>query len=141
MRAMSNDFPSQTDGATSPGKRTPQPEWLKRLWANQRVPLGAEKLYWWGAQVQSFLSFVRRQRLEGPVEVLAARFLEDLKVAQPPLPAWRIDQARQALEVFSRGLEHWHFERDEAGQSRPADRKSTRLNSSHSRASRMPSSA
>ena len=125
MGAMSNDLAdlvSRKDGAEHAGKRSPQPEWLKRLWANQRVPLGAEKLYWWGVHVQSFLSFVRRQGLEGPMEVLAARFLEDLKVTRPPLPPWRLDQARQALEVFARGQEHWHFERDEAGRPRPAFR-------------------
>ncbi len=108
--------------AVPAAKRPPQPEWLQRLWVNQHVPLGAEKLYWWGVQVQGFLSFVRHQQLEGPVEVLATRFLEDLRATEPPLPAWRMDQARQALEVFARGIEHWHFERDEAGPLHPAFR-------------------
>lgn len=104
------------------GRRSPPPAWLDRLWAQQRVPLGREKLYWWGVNVQSFLAFVRRQQLEGPVEVLAARFLEDLRLSQPPVPEWRLTQARQALEAFARGVEHWHFEREESGQLRPAFR-------------------
>ena len=96
--------------------------WLERLWAQQRVPLGQEKLYWWGVHLQSFLAFVRRHQLEGPVEVLSGRFLADLGVSQPPLPEWRQTQVRQALEVFARGIEDWHFEREEAGQLRPAFR-------------------
>jgi hypothetical protein len=41
------------------------------------------------------------------VEVLAGKFLEDLSLSQPPVPQWRQVQARQALEVFARGIEHW----------------------------------
>ena len=85
--------------------RPPPPAWLDRLWQQQRVPLSRERLYWWGVHVQSFLAFVRRHQLQGPVDVLAAQFLDDLRVAQPPIPDWRRDQARQALHVFGRGIE------------------------------------
>jgi integron integrase len=95
---------------------------MERLWSQQRVPLGREKLYWWGVHVQGLLAFVRRLQLQGPVEVLAEKFLEDLRLSQPPVPEWRQTQTRQALEAFVRGIEHWHFERDEAGQLRPAFR-------------------
>lgn len=47
---FSGDLPSQSGGALPQANRSVQPEWLQRLWANQRVPLGTEKLYWWGAQ-------------------------------------------------------------------------------------------
>jgi integron integrase len=72
--------------------------------------------------VQSFLAFVRRHQLDGPLDALVARFLADLRVSQPPVPEWRQTQARQALEVFARGIEHWHCERDEGGQLRPTFR-------------------
>jgi integron integrase len=61
---------------------------------------------------------VRRQQLEGPVDALIGAYLADLRVSQPPLPDWRLTQARQALEVFARGIEHWHVEREEGGRLR-----------------------
>ena len=110
---------ARNDSTVPARSRASQPAWLQRLWHNQAVPLGPEKLYWWGIQVQSFLAFVREQQLEGPVDVLVSRFLNDLRVSEPPLPVWRIDQARQALEVFIRGTEDWHWEPDQGGQLRP----------------------
>lgn len=125
LRPMSSSKSTTAAPAAASAGRAPPPAWLERLWAEQRVPLGREKLYWWGVQVQGFLAFVRRAQLEGPVEVLVAQFLADLRVSQPPLPDWRQSQARQALEVFARGIEHWRFEREEGGKLRPAFRVKT----------------
>lgn len=98
------------------------PPWLRRLWANQRIRLSEEKLHWWSVHVQRFLGFIRQEQLEGPVSVLAQRFLENLAVRQPPPSEWQLDQVRQALDVFGRGIQHWHFERQEDGRLRPAFR-------------------
>lgn len=92
------------------------PPWLRRLWANQRVPLPPDRLHWWSVHVQRFLSYVRSHQLQGPVGVLASQFLADLAVRQPPASDWHRDQVRQALEVFERGICHWHFEADETGK-------------------------
>ena len=44
---------------------SPQPAWLQRLWEQQQVPLGKDKLHWWGVPVQNFLASVRRQQWQG----------------------------------------------------------------------------
>lgn len=75
--------------------------------------------------MQRFLGFIRSHQLEGPVEVLARDYLGDLDLRQPPVGAWLRDQVRQALEVFARGIEHWHFERDDRGRLRPSFRLKT----------------
>lgn len=105
-----------------PHPKPHQPPWLSRLWTNQAVPLSPEKLQWWSIHVQRFLSFVRHQRLEGPVAVLSQRFLEDLRARTPPATDWHQDQVRQALDVFIRGISNWHFEPDDQGVPRPAFR-------------------
>ncbi|MBX3660791.1 MAG: integron integrase, partial [Ramlibacter sp.] len=56
------------------------------------------------------------------MDVLASQFLADLAVHQPPPSEWQQDQIRKALDVFARGVDHWRFERDEAGRLRPAFR-------------------
>ena len=98
------------------------PPWLRRLWANQRVPLPPDRLHWWSVHVQRFLSYVRSHQLQGPVGVLASQFLADLGVRQPPASDWHRDQVRQALEVFERGICHWHFEADETGRMKASFR-------------------
>jgi len=41
------NLPVKTGAAMAGAKRAPQPESLKRLWANQHVPLGEEKSMLW----------------------------------------------------------------------------------------------
>ncbi len=103
--------------------RQPIPAWQERLWAHQRVPLSPDKKYWWSVHVRRFLKFVESQRLQGPPEVLANEFLQDLAVRQPPPSDWQLDQIRQALEVFARGISHWRWAKDrETGRERIAFR-------------------
>ena len=103
----------QTDSSVNRGRsRDAQPPWLRRLWERERVPLSQAKLHWWGIHVQRFLAYVRREQLEGPPGPLVERLLSELQVRQPPVTDWQLDQVRQALGVFVRGIENWHFERD-----------------------------
>ena len=88
---------------------SPQPAWLQRLWQQQQVPLDEDNLRWWGVHVQNFLATVCRQQWQGAVKALVERFLEDLQETTPPIPVWRQRQARQALEVFARGIDNWRF--------------------------------
>jgi hypothetical protein len=114
---------SKRRGGEGRGRRGfEDPAWLQRLWALQRVPLPPERLHWWSVHVQRFLSFVRAQGLEGPVSVLAGDFLADLRLKEPTPSDWQLDQVRQALEVFGRGIENWQFRPDEQGRRRPAFR-------------------
>ena len=104
---------------------SPQPAWLQRLWDQERVPLDKNKLRWWSVHVQNFLATVRRQQWQGSVEDLTKRFLEEMSQTTPPVPDWRRDQAQQALGVFSRGIENWHFTPESDGCVRPAFRLKT----------------
>lgn len=114
---------TRTMGNRSEGRQGyADPPWLQRLWAIQRVPLSPERLHWWSVHVQRFLAFVRSHSLEGPVAVLAENFLADERLRKPPLSPWQLDQIRQALDVFARGIEHWQFRTDAQGRRRPAFR-------------------
>jgi hypothetical protein len=46
------------------------------------------------------------------VELLASEYLEILRRSEPAIEAWKVEQARQTLEVFARGVEGWRWERD-----------------------------
>lgn len=46
-------------------------------------------------------------------------FLEHLAVGEPPAADWQVDQARQALELFARGIENWHWEVSDFGRLAP----------------------
>jgi len=81
--------------------------------------LGKDKLHWWGVHVQNFLATVRRQQWQGSVKDLIDQFVRELEETTPPPPVWRSRQARQALDVFARGIDHWHFEPEPDGRVRP----------------------
>ena len=53
-------------------------------------------------------------------ELLASEYLDTLRRSEPAVEAWKVEQARQALEVFARGLEGWRWEHDtETGEWAP----------------------
>ena len=54
----------------------------------------------------------RGDRIE--VRLLARGFFDSLNRAEPPLPEYRVDQTKQALTAFVRGIENWHWEEDPA---------------------------
>ena len=82
----------------------PPPAWLERLWEQQQVPVSRDKLHWWGVHVQSFLAMVHSHHWQGSVKDLIDQFVRELKQSTPSPPEWRLRQARQALEVFARGI-------------------------------------
>ena len=94
--------------------------WVKRLLAGQGFRLTEEKQFWWSVHLELFLREARKRGPEIPLEQLVADYLAGLRLGQPPLPEWRHEQVRLALEVFVRGIEHWHWEAD--AQGRPAPR-------------------
>ena len=101
------------------------PPWLCRLWANQRLHLRPKTAHWWGVHISRFLQSVCREQVEGPVDILAKRFLEELAIGPSPPSNWQLDQVRQALDVFARGIEHWRFVPTPEGGIRPAFRLKT----------------
>ena len=93
--------------------------WVKRLLAAQGFQLQDQKAFWWGVHLEMFLAQVRKRGEQIPLEQLVADYLEGLRLGQPPVPDWRREQARLALEVFARGIENWHWEHDPQGRPVP----------------------
>jgi len=96
-----------------PSKSAPEVKpWVRRVVeaAGVEVPStarGEVMLGWWGVEMARFLGFCRR--LPAGTELTAAlegygRFL---KSSDPAPPEWRLDQAREALRCFRKGIENW----------------------------------
>lgn len=93
--------------------------WVKRLLAGQGFCLTEEKQFWWGVNLERFLREARKRGPEVPLDRLVADHLAGMRLEQPPIPDWRLEQIRLALEVFVRGIDHWHWETDEQGRPTP----------------------
>jgi hypothetical protein len=46
------------------------------------------------------------------VRLLASECLETLRRSKPTIETWKIEQARQARDVFVRGMDRWRWEHD-----------------------------
>ena len=103
-----NDFRLQDSPAPSQSRSISDsvvgPPWLSRLWANQRLHLRPKTAHGWGVHISRFLHSVCSEQVEGPVDILAKRFLEELAIGPSPPSNWQLDQVRQALDVFARGM-------------------------------------
>jgi len=96
---------------------------VQRLLAAQAVEMPADKAFWWGKELGRFLAYCRTHTEGKPdVRVAARNYVTALEHADPPTPDWRLAQAKQALTVFVRGIENWHWITDEAGFMEPSFR-------------------
>lgn len=94
------------------------PAWVRRLVERQEVRVPERALVWWGRHLQEFLTFAQLKGEPAEAALLAAEFVESLELASPPANPFRVDQTRQALTVFLRGIENWRWERED-GRWRP----------------------
>lgn len=85
--------------------------WVRRVVAAAGVRIesaeGERRLGWWGVEMTRFLSFCRA--LPAGTDLLEAMrgYGQYLKTAVPPVPEWRLEQAREALRCFKRGVQGW----------------------------------
>lgn len=94
--------------------------WVKRLLEAQGVGLPPDKATWWAWHLNRFLDYCRLHPLEGAnVRVAARAFLDAVRRAEPPPAQIQVDQIQQALTVFVRGVENWHWEKDRSGALSP----------------------
>ena len=93
--------------------------WVQRLLAGEGFNLPKERQFWWGVHLEQFLNYARKRGEKIPVERLATDYQAALRLEDQPIPAWRQEQARMALEVFVRGVEHWRWETDAQGRLTP----------------------
>lgn len=107
-----------------PGKprlriKNPAP-WVTRLLDNQGVTISQQEASWWAWDLERFLDYCRIHPHGKPdVRTVARSFFDSLQHAEPPVHPKRLDQVRQALTVFVRGIENWHWETDETGALAP----------------------
>jgi len=106
----------------SENRRNQAPEvkpWVRRLVEGQRLPLNEKVMGWWSFHLDGFLRYgvKRGERLE--VVILGRGYLQMLQETLPPTASFRLDQTRQALTVFVRGIENWHWEETPEGTLRP----------------------
>lgn len=102
-------------GGNAAGKEVPAaPGWVRRLYEGAGLHLGDKRLAWNAVHIEQFLRWCRRcgegadrEDLGG----LARQFLDELR--QSSTSDYRVDQAREALAVFYRGVNHWRMERKE----------------------------
>ncbi len=106
------------DNAGSAKGPTPK-DWVRRLVQAQGVALEERQLGWWTFHLESFLRYCRRRGEQAEVKILARGFLDELSASEPPVASLRLDQTKQALTVFVRGIEHWHWKQTEGGEWAP----------------------
>jgi integron integrase len=100
-------------------------DWVRRLTETQQVRVPEATLGWWTWHLEEFLRYAQRKGERVEAALLADEFIQSLELASPPAKAFRVDQTRQALTVFLRGVDHWHWI-EEAGRWRPRFRLKTR---------------
>ena len=106
------------------------PDWVRRLYGNCGLHVPEERLAWNAVHIEQFLRWCReRGEEEGGSELgdLAGLYLKELALTVSS--EYRREQARQALEVFYRGVNAWHLKHVEGGGLEPKFRLKTGVGS------------
>ena len=82
---------------------------MRRLVEAQELDLGEKGLGWWSYHLDRFLQYCRDRGEQIEVKLLARGFYDSLSQAEPPVSEFRVDQTKQALTAFVRGIEDWHW--------------------------------
>lgn len=99
----------------------PKP-WIARLIAAQGLKIPDKQAFWLGFHIEQFLAYCRHKGEPLDVASLREAYIVQLHQVEPRIPEWRVDQTRQALTIFGRGIEGWHWAPDDNGVSRPTFR-------------------
>ena len=71
------------------------------------TPSGEALLGWWGVEMSRFLSYCRRLPAGTDLGAALEGYGRYLKGSEPPPADWQLDQAREALRCFRKGIENW----------------------------------
>ena len=71
------------------------------------------KLRWWRRWLYEFLRYVEAKGEPLEAALLAKEFIDGMERGDPPAKPWAVDEAKQALTVFVRGIEHWRWVEEE----------------------------
>ena len=117
METTRKSFPAPpANGSAQPGVARP---WVRNLLSAQGYSLPEKVQFWWSVHLEAFLRYARKRGPGPPLDQFVAEYLTGLRLEQPVLPDWRVEQIRLALEVFVRGIERWHWETDDQGRPTP----------------------
>lgn len=94
-------------------------EWVRRLVSAQGLNWGEKQLGWWTFHLESFLRYCRKQGDRVEARILARSYYDSLAETEGGKKSYRVDQTKQALTVFIRGTENWHWEEEEGYGWRP----------------------
>jgi integron integrase len=88
--------------------------WVRRVveMAGVVVPGTAEgekRLGWWGVEMEKFLRFCRSMPEGTDLRPAMEGYGRYLKGSEPPLQDWQLEQAREALRCFQKGIENWRI--------------------------------
>lgn len=84
------------------------------------IPLdgrGRHKLAWFGIEIQRFLKYCREGAVPAGSDLVDAMhsYGKILHSQHPPMDDWRLEQAREALRLFRKGVTGWHVVRGDDG--------------------------
>ncbi len=68
---------------------------------------GEARLGWWGWEMRLFLHFCQGLPAGTALQAALEGYGRFLKSNDPPLEPWRLEQAREALRCFKKGIENW----------------------------------
>lgn len=100
---------NRSDPSKSPPKVKP---WVRRVVEASGVEIpptdrGEATLGWWGVEMARFLGFCRRLPVGTDLPAALEGYGRFLKSSDPAPADWRLDQAREALRCFRKGIENW----------------------------------
>jgi len=86
--------------------------WVRRVVEASGVEVpptkrGEAMLGWWGVEMARFLGFCRRLPPGTELPAALEGYGRFLKSSDPPPADWQLDQAREALRCFRKGIENW----------------------------------
>jgi hypothetical protein len=118
--AHERDGSGDARGADGNGEHR-MPVWIERLLQSHAPSLPLHRHRWFARDLHQFLAYCRsRGQDKLDLDLLAREYVETLRHSEPALETWKIEQARQALDVFARGVEGWRWEHDpEKGEWAP----------------------
>ena len=113
------NFETFTYMETSSAKSAPEVKpWVKRIVEAAGValesPEAQRRIGWWGLEITRFLSFCRSLPSGTELQDALVGYGQYLKSNVPPLPDWRLEQAREALRCFKRGVQGWTIQPPDA---------------------------
>lgn len=92
-----------------PGPKLEVTPWVRRLLDAQGISISEKEAFWWGVHLARFLTYCRRRGESNDLVASCRAFLEEMRQQVPPPSDFQITQTRQALQVFVRGVENWHW--------------------------------